>query len=64
MNGGIMNVTAQNGIHPELLGVANYCLLEFADETDRVLHSLLRVSAERPVAESKSPAHEIDRRIK
>src|SRR6266436_651198 len=64
MDGGRMNVAAQNSINPELLGVADYRLFEFADEAYCVLHSLLRVSAERPVAESKSPAHEIDRRIK
>src|SRR6266700_3461593 len=64
MDGGRMNAAAQNSINPELLGVADYRLFEFADEAYCVLHSLLRVSAERPVAESKSPAHEIDRRIK
>ncbi len=60
----IVNVSAQNRVDPKFLGIANYRFLEFADEADRVLHPLLRVSAERPVAQAKSPADEIDRRIK
>src|SRR5438552_2389450 len=63
MNGGTMNVAAQNSINPKLLGIADDRLFEFADEAYCVFHPLLRVSAERPIAESKSPAYEIDRRI-
>ena len=64
MNGGRMNVAAQNSINPKFFGVTHDRFFKFADEADRVLYSLFRVSAERPVTETKSPADEIDRRIK
>src|SRR5947209_9688651 len=38
--------------------------LEFADEVDRVLHPLLRISTERPIATPEEPADKIDRRVK
>src|SRR2546421_12329874 len=59
-----MNMTAQNSIDRKLLGVAHNLFFKSADETDRILHPLLRVGAERPVTETEPSADKIDERIK
>ena len=52
-DGGAVNVTAKNCVHRKFLRVPNDLFLESADETYRVLHSFLSVSAERPVTEAE-----------
>src|SRR2546430_5854752 len=49
-----MDMTAQNSIDREFFGVAHNLFFKSADETDRVLHPLLRVGAQRPVTETES----------
>ena len=58
-----MNVAAENGVHPVSLRITHNRVFKFADEIDRVLDSLLRVGAERPIAETEAAADEIDQRI-
>ena len=54
---------AEHALDMVALGIANNCVLVGADETDRVFHPLLDRFAERPITESKSPAHSIYERV-
>ena len=58
-----MNVSAENRVDAFALRITHDGFLEFADETDRVFHPLLRVGTERPVAAAEEAPEEIDRRI-
>src|SRR5688572_16166203 len=62
-NAGAVNVAAEHRLYRVVLSVTDDGRLELADEIDGVLDPLLRVSAQRPVAQAKPPPHEIDQRI-
>ena len=58
-----MDVATQHGVHVIALRVMRHRGLEFADETHGVLHSSLRVRAERPEAQAETAPDEVDEGI-
>src|ERR1700716_3597064 len=58
-----MNVSADHRFDGMTFGITNNRRFEFADEINRVLDPLLRVSTERPITEAESPSHKVDQRI-
>ena len=59
-----VDVATEDSVDRKFLCITNDLFLEPTDKTDRVLDSFFRVGAQRPIAETESTAHEIDRRIK
>ena len=58
-----VDVPAEHALDMVTLGITNNCVFVGADETNRVFHPLLDRFAERPITESKNPAHSIYERV-
>src|SRR3989442_1660330 len=62
-DGCAMDVATEHGVHVMPHRIMRHSSFEFADEADRVFHTPLSVSAERPIAETEAAPDEIDKRI-
>ena len=62
-DGCAMDVATEHGVHVMPHRIMRHSSFEFADEADRVFHTPLGVSAERPVAETEAAPDEVDQRI-
>ena len=62
-DGCAMDVATEHGVHVMPHRIMRHSSFEFADEADRVFHTPLGVSAERPIAETEAAPDEIDKRI-
>src|SRR5437899_1042130 len=60
---GAVDVATENSIDRKLLRVTNNLFFVSANETDCVLDSFFCIGTERPITETESAAHQVDRRV-
>src|SRR6266567_8035790 len=63
MDGGAVDVSTKNAVHPIPFRVFDHCRLELPDKANRIFDPLFDVGAEGPVTKAEASTEEIDRRI-
>ena len=58
-----MDVAAEYGVNSVSFGITDNRVLKFADKIDCIFHPLLRIGAERPIAQTEPAPDEVDQRI-